>query len=303
MAIAAYSHGGKAMTKDIEQVRAPRIPEYWTSEDIDERPEPESSALYRFVQNNEPAGRKDEKLFRDGLQAVVDEVWQAALASQPVGDDVAPTGEGLSPVERGYVGYLIYAWGETDKPIAGVVYSRAEVRASIIDLWLGDSEDEQLLGIMQQFDNHDWNEEVKLVWYFAIGGFSIEQAHGLIAQPSLPQESQPAQDTAYWASWTQRGIADFVADNWIDRKYALAEIGAGIRAIEIRPPATVRPDSTVEAQDSERLREVTQLKTKILEAAGVYADSNRQWAGPDSLKWIIFTDLVDRLAALTGAAK
>jgi hypothetical protein len=51
------------------------------------------------------------------------------------------------------------------------------------------------------------------------------------AQP-VTQLHQPT------AEWARDGIATFVADHWADRKHTLAEIEAGIRAIEIRvPPA------------------------------------------------------------------
>ncbi|WJJ94043.1 hypothetical protein [Neopusillimonas aromaticivorans] len=37
-------------------------------------------------------------------------------------------------------------------------------------------------------------------------------------------------------NWVRDGIANFIADNWPDRKHSLNEIERGIRQIEIRPP-------------------------------------------------------------------
>ncbi len=53
-------------------------------------------------------------------------------------------------------------------------------------------------------------------------------------------------------AWVRNGIADFVADNWPDRKHTLAEIEAGIRAIEINPPPSLyaAPAVAQEARDA-----------------------------------------------------
>ena len=52
----------------------------------------------------------------------------------------------------------------------------------------------------------------------------------------------PADPEAGTALWARDGIANFIADNWPDRKHTLAEIEAGIRAIEITP---ARPSPSV----------------------------------------------------------
>lgn len=77
--------------------------------------------------------------------------------------------------------YLCFAWGETDKPSAQIVFNRAGVRQFIIDEWLG-SEDSvngsyepALPEIMTEFDDHDWEDEPELQWEFEIGGVSIKQ--------------------------------------------------------------------------------------------------------------------------------
>lgn len=58
-------------------------------------------------------------------------------------------------------------------------------------------------------------------------------------------EQKPVPGTV---AWVQNGIANFIADNWPMRKYNLAEIEAGIRAIEIRVPAVAAPSPAASAE-------------------------------------------------------
>jgi hypothetical protein len=79
----------------------PRVPPFlWRTS----TPAP-CSALQRFVQENEPAGA-DEVGFRDGLQAVVDEVWHDARAAAPVQID-----ELLHELDAFATRYDVYEYG------------------------------------------------------------------------------------------------------------------------------------------------------------------------------------------------
>ena len=58
-------------------------------------------------------------------------------------------------------------------------------------------------------------EKFEREWY--LRGDEIEALHKSAVSPE----------------WVRNGIADFVADNWPDRKYTLDQIEAGLRQIEI----------------------------------------------------------------------
>lgn len=47
------------------------VPDFFV---VHQKSHADRTALERFVHDNEPAGKADEELFRDGLQAVLDEV-------------------------------------------------------------------------------------------------------------------------------------------------------------------------------------------------------------------------------------
>lgn len=66
----------------------------------------------------------------------------------------------------------------------------------------------------------------------------VAQNLHLAAQPSAqePAQSLPTAPKFANVDWVRDGIANFIADNWPDRKHSLAEIEAGVRAIEINPP-------------------------------------------------------------------
>jgi len=58
-----------------------------------------------------------------------------------------------------------------------------------------------------------------------------------LTQPTQDADSREAERVKAAAVWVRDGIADFIADNWPDRKHTLNEIADGIKAIEINPAA------------------------------------------------------------------
>lgn len=78
---------------------------------------------------------------------------------------------------------LCYAWGESDRPVFHAARTVDEVRAFIVQQWLGseDAEDydgsNTLQGVLQQLAEHDWRDEGELVWTFEIGGVKLVDAY------------------------------------------------------------------------------------------------------------------------------
>lgn len=72
------------------------------------------------------------------------------------------------------------------------------------------------------------------------------------------------------AAWARDTIADFIADNWPDRKYTLSEIEARIRDIELCPPAPAAPPADPMARFCPGWRLVPEEPTReMLDAATV----------------------------------
>jgi hypothetical protein len=96
-------------------------------------------------------------------------------SNQPLG---LGCNEGLG-VNRAGSAILCYAWGETDRPCARVVRTLAEVRAFIVEQWLGSEDskdadgDPMLPGILAEIADHDWRDDQSLIWEFEIGGVKL----------------------------------------------------------------------------------------------------------------------------------
>lgn len=118
--------------------------------------------------------------------------WTSIVASVGMAEPSLPPV--VPPAARSFDGWLCYAWGETDYPVAEFVRDRAGVETFIVREWLGDKDsrggdgEPSLPGIMDEFDEHDWSpNEDPLTWEFEIGGVRIEKACGwLAASESAP---------------------------------------------------------------------------------------------------------------------
>lgn len=82
-------------------------------------------------------------------------------------------------VNRGGSAILCYAWGESDRPCARVVHTLEEVKAFIVEQWLGSEDsvggdDEPVLpGLLAEIAEHDWQDDQSLTWDFEIGGLKL----------------------------------------------------------------------------------------------------------------------------------
>lgn len=83
------------------------------------------------------------------------------------------------PQRRSAEGFLCYAWGESDKPIAQLVRTRDEVLAFFVAEWFGEKPEamcaenrEQWDEAVAQFDG-DWDGLDSTEWHFEIGGVRV----------------------------------------------------------------------------------------------------------------------------------
>jgi hypothetical protein len=97
----------------------------------------------------------------------------AALATMPASVNPPET-----PADHKY---LCRAWGETDLPCVAIARSRDEVRQFYIDQWLGDDKAADYDGtptlprLMEEFDEHPWQDGEEISYTFEIGGVSVER--------------------------------------------------------------------------------------------------------------------------------
>lgn len=81
--------------------------------------------------------------------------------------------------------WLCYAWGESEKPMAFIANTRAQVRQFLVNQWFGEDQCEALDEVMAEFDADEWEDECdKLEYQFEIGGVSIER----IFQSAIPHD-------------------------------------------------------------------------------------------------------------------
>jgi hypothetical protein len=90
------------------------------------------------------------------------------------------------------------------------------------------------------------SEEFERKWYLA-----AQQLEDRQAEPPQPAAPTDARDKAL-IEFVQNGIADFIADNWPDRKHDLTSIERGIRRIEIRLTAADRERLAVSPVETPR---------------------------------------------------
>lgn len=83
------------------------------------------------------------------------------------------------PQRRSAEGFLCYAWGESDKPVAQLVRTRDEVLAFFVAEWFGENPEamcaenrEQWDEAVAQFDG-DWDGLDSTEWHFEIGGVRV----------------------------------------------------------------------------------------------------------------------------------
>lgn len=77
--------------------------------------------------------------------------------------------------------WLCQAWGESDRKLACICGTRAEVEQFFIREWMGDKDCDELPPAMKEFDEHDWDDDPKLYWEFEIGGVSVTRIFESIA--------------------------------------------------------------------------------------------------------------------------
>jgi hypothetical protein len=92
----------------------------------------------------------------------------------------------------------------------------------------------QLHRFIYEYDDSD---PYRSAWFLHRLELLIVEARAAIASPARDAGLSLTKEAA---NWVRDGIANFVADNWPDRKHTLAEIEAGIRAIEINPRAAAQ---------------------------------------------------------------
>ncbi|MGJ7523271.1 hypothetical protein ACSFA0_22505 [Variovorax sp. LT1P1] len=73
-------------------------------------------------------------------------------------------------------GFLCYAWGEADRPIAHLLVSREEIESFIVTEWTGDN-DAQCAEAMLAFDLHDWRAQKVLEFTSGVGSVQIEPVY------------------------------------------------------------------------------------------------------------------------------
>jgi hypothetical protein len=104
------------------------------------------------------------------------------MTDKVAGPDGSVSSEGLGRNRIG-TALLCYAWGESDRPVFRAARTLDEVRAFIVQEWLGseDAEDHDgsntLQGVLQELADHDWRDEGELVWTFEIGGVKLVDAY------------------------------------------------------------------------------------------------------------------------------
>lgn len=91
---------------------------------------------------------------------------------------------------RGEQTYLFQAWGETDLPFAAIAVGRQQVQDFIVSEWLGDPESDEIPGIMQEFDAHDFGDG-PLKWEFEIGGVRITKVYTHNRANEMPSSARP----------------------------------------------------------------------------------------------------------------
>jgi hypothetical protein len=118
-----------------------------------------------------------------GLQTCIDEL--AAVLTQE-GADESVAGK------RNAEGFLCYAWGETDLPVALFAADRSGVFRFFVCEWFGDPKDPGLPAAMEQLDSHDFREG-PLEWTFEIGGVRVERVYGYEALTAASVEPRAAE--------------------------------------------------------------------------------------------------------------
>jgi hypothetical protein len=125
----------------------------------------------------------------------------AALAAYDAAQPDGEVGDVSVAGKRSAEGYLCYAWGETDLPVALFAADRSGVFRFLVCEWFGDPKDQELPAAMDRFDNHDFREE-PLEWTFEIGGVRVERVYGYEALTATPPPaSQPAKQGEGEISW------------------------------------------------------------------------------------------------------
>lgn len=113
-------------------------------------------------------------------------------------------------------------------------------------------------GVTQCVDGQqvEWGFENNNPRLQRIGGMFTEsqmQAYARAAlAPSPGVDAGKQKPSPGTVAWVQNGIANFIADNWPMRKHTLAEIEAGIRAIEIGVPPVAAPSPAASADTDKR---------------------------------------------------
>lgn len=87
----------------------------------------------------------------------------------------------MTNVIRSEEGYLCFAWGESDKPIARLCHTRDEVLQFFVDEWFGEKPEDMHPDnrnnwdeVVAEFDG-EWDMVDELQWTFEIGGVRVHK--------------------------------------------------------------------------------------------------------------------------------
>lgn len=83
------------------------------------------------------------------------------------------TADGLGINRRGDA-LLCTAWGETDRPDAFIARTLDEVKRFLVTEWLGDGDNPNVVWILEQLAEHDWDENGELLWELEMGGVQLQ---------------------------------------------------------------------------------------------------------------------------------